>query len=74
MINYVSKNVTYLKEENTFQNRGKAFQNQKNMFLIVSFRNDQERISKITECALDRSILERFPFFEHTFFFLKRIF
>ena len=72
MINYVSKDVTYLKEEKTYQNRGKAFRNQQNIFLIVSFRNDQERVAKITECALDHSILERFPFFENTFFFLKK--
>ena len=68
MINYVSKDVTYLKEEKTFQNIEKAFQNQQNIFLIVPFRNDQERVPKITERALDRSILERFPFFENTFF------
>ena len=74
MINYVSKDVTYLKEEKTFQNRGKAFQNQQNIFLIVPFWNDQERVPKIKECALDRSILERFPFAENTFFFLKKIF
>ena len=62
MISYVSKDVTYLKEKKMFQNRGKAFQNQQNMFLIVPFRNDQERIPKITEWVLDRSILERFLF------------
>ena len=62
MINYVSKDGTYLKEEKTLQNRGKAFQNQQNMFLIVPFRNDQERVPKVTECVLDRSILERFLF------------
>ena len=62
MINYVSKDVTYLKEEKTFQNRGKVFQNQQNMFLIVPFRNHQERVPKVTECVLDRSILERFLF------------
>ena len=73
MINYVSKDVTYLNEERTFQNRGKAFQNQQNIFLIVPFRNDQERVPKVTECVLDRSISERFPFFENTFF-LKKIF
>ena len=71
MINYVSKDVTYLQEEKTYQNRGKAFQNQQNIFLIVSFRNDQERVAKITERVLDRSILERFPFFENTFFLKK---
>ena len=64
MINYVSKDVTYLKEEKTFQNTGKAFQNQQNMFLIVPFRNGQEFVPKVTECALDRSILERFLFLE----------
>ena len=73
MINYVSKDGTYLKEEKTVQNRRKAFQNRQNMFLIVSFRNDQEHVSKVTECLLDRSISERFPFFENTFF-LKKIF
>ena len=62
MINYVSKDGTYLKEEKTFQNRGKAFQNQQNMFLIVTFRSDQERVPKITECVLHRSILECFLF------------
>ena len=72
MINYVSKDVTYLKEEKAFQNRGKVFQNQQNIFLIVPFRNDQERVPKITECALDRSILEWFPFFESTFFSSKK--
>ena len=72
MINYVSKVVTYLKEEKTFQNRGKAFQNQQNIFLIVPFRNNQERVPKTTECVLDRSTLERFPFFENTSFFLKK--
>ena len=44
MINYVSKDEAYLKEEKMFQNRGKAFQNQQNMFLIVPFRNEQERV------------------------------
>ena len=74
MINCVSKDVTYLKEEKTSQNIGKAFQNQQNIFLIVPFRNDQERVPKVTQCALDRSTLERFPFFENTFFVLKKIF
>ena len=72
MINYVSKGVTYLKEEKTFQNRGKTFQNQQNIFLIISFRNDQERVSMITECVLSRSILERFPLFLERFPFLKK--
>ena len=72
MINYVSKYETYLKEENTLQNRGKAFQNQQNMFLIIPFRNDQERVPKVTECVLDRSVLERFPLFLKRFLFLKK--
>ena len=72
MINYVSKDVAYLKEEKTFQNRGKAFQNQQNMFLIVSFQNDQKRVPKVTECVLDRSILKRFPLFLERFLFLKK--
>ena len=72
MINYVSKDGTYLKEEKTFQNRRKAFQNQENIFLIVPFRNDQERVPKVTECVLDRSILERFPLFLERFLFLKK--
>ena len=72
MINYMSKDVTYLKEEKTFQNRGKAFQNQKNMFLVVLFGNNQERVPKVTECVLDRSILERFPLFWERFLFLKK--
>ena len=71
MINYVSKDVKYLKEEKTFQNRGKAFQSQQNMFLIVPFRNDQERVPKVTECVQDRSILECFPLFLKRFLFLK---
>ena len=68
----MSKDVTYLKEEKMFQTREKAFQNQQNMFLIVPFRNDQERVPKVTECVLDRSILERFPLFLERFLFLKR--
>ena len=62
MINYVSKDVSYLKEEKTFQNIGKAFQNQQHMSLIVPFRNDQERVPKVAECVLDRSVLKRFLF------------
>ena len=72
MINCVSKHVTYLKEEKTFQNKGKAFQNQQNMFLIVPFWNDQERVPKVTECILDRSILERLPLLLERFLFLKK--
>ena len=71
MINYVSKDATYLKEEKTFQNRGKAFQNQQNIFLIIPFQNDQEHVSKVTECILDRSILERFSLFLARFLFLN---
>ena len=67
-----SKDVTYLKEEKTFQNRGKVFQNQQNMFFIVPFRNDQERVPKVTECIVDRSILERFLLFLKRFLLLKR--
>ena len=74
MINYMSKDVTYLKEEKTFQNRGTMFQNQQNMFLIVPFRNDQERVPKVIECVLDRFILERFPLFLERFLFLKKEF
>ena len=62
MINYVFKDGTYLKEDKTFQNRWKTFQNQQSMFLIVPFRNDLERVSKVTERVLDRSIWERFLF------------
>ena len=73
MINYVSKDVTYLKEEKKFQNREKVFQNQQNIFLIIPFRNDQERVLKVTECVLDRSIWERFPLFlERCLSFLKK--
>ena len=72
MINYVSKDGTYLKEEKTFQHRGKAFQNQQNTFLIVPFRNDQERVPRVTECVLRRSTLERFPLFLECFLFLKK--
>ena len=72
MINYVSKDGTYLKEEKTFQNRWTAFQNQQNMFLIAPYRNDQERASKVTEYILDRSILELFSLFLERFLFLKK--
>ena len=44
------------------------------MFLIIPFRNDQERVPKVTECVLDRSILERFPLFLEHFLFLKKSF
>ena len=42
------------------------------MFLIIPFRNDQERVPKVTECVPDRFILERFPLFLESFLFLKK--
>ena len=73
MINYVSKDGTYFKEEKTFQNRGKPFQNQQNIFLIVRFRNDQGPVSKVRGCVRDRPIFERFLFLKKTFHFLERV-
>ena len=66
MINDVSKHRTYFKEEKTLQNREKAFENQQNMFFIVRFRKEQERLPKVREYVRDRSN------FWEGFLFLKK--
>ena len=42
------------------------------MSFIVRFVNDEERVLKVRECALDRSILERFSLFLESFPFLEK--
>ena len=49
MINYLSKDGTYFKEEKTLQNRRKSFENQQSMFFIVRFRNDPGPVSNAFE-------------------------